>query len=325
MAKGGITKGKSHKEGGIPMVVKSTGQKVELEGGEGVINKRNMADTKKHKFDGKELTKCEIVSEINEDNGNGVKIDCDDIVGRKYKYKKGGRVEDLFLNNYLVDKNSPPNLQSAKEYLELTPIKKIIESGRKGGLSERDIATQLISSYRGQYADKIRLEKDWKDYAKGGRISDDTYRELWYAHIGGEYDTMKNVKKDIHRLLKDEKMTMKELLSETQYKKGGRLSQYKTEVHIERYKRDDGSIIYFVFDLPYYEMNNDLSYFETKKDTLEAIRNSKEHIWRGSQLNTTEKDYDIIVERRLAKSVRINLESYLYLKELNGNINKELV
>ena len=42
-AKGGITEGKSHKEGGIPMVVKSTGQQVELEGGEGVINKRNMA------------------------------------------------------------------------------------------------------------------------------------------------------------------------------------------------------------------------------------------------------------------------------------------
>ena len=53
MAKGGITKGKSHKEGGIPMQVKSTGQKVELEGGEGVINKRNMSDTKKHTFDGK--------------------------------------------------------------------------------------------------------------------------------------------------------------------------------------------------------------------------------------------------------------------------------
>ena len=96
MAKGGITKGKSHKEGGIPMVVKSTGQKVELEGGEGVINKRNMADTKKHKFDGKELTKCEVVSEINEDYGNGVKIDCDDIVGRKYKYKKGGKIEALY-------------------------------------------------------------------------------------------------------------------------------------------------------------------------------------------------------------------------------------
>ena len=93
MAKGGITKGKSHKEGGIPMQVKSTGQKVELEGGEGVINKRNMSDTKKHTFDGKQLTKCEIASEINSDNNNGVKIDCDDITGKQYKYKKGGRLE----------------------------------------------------------------------------------------------------------------------------------------------------------------------------------------------------------------------------------------
>lgn len=93
MAKGGITKGKSHKEGGIPMQVKSTGQKVELEGGEGVINKRNMSDTKKHTFDGKQLTKCEIASEINSDNNNGVEIECDDITGKQYKYKKGGKLE----------------------------------------------------------------------------------------------------------------------------------------------------------------------------------------------------------------------------------------
>ena len=91
-AKGGITKGKSHAEGGIPMVVKSTGQKVELEGGEGVINKKNMADTKKHEFEGKMLTKCEIASEINSDGGNGVEIDCDGIVGKKYKHEEGGRI-----------------------------------------------------------------------------------------------------------------------------------------------------------------------------------------------------------------------------------------
>jgi hypothetical protein len=89
-AKGGITKGKSHKEGGIPMVVKSTGQKVELEGGEGVINKRNMASEKTYEFEGKELTICEITSEINSANGNGVEINCDDIIGKKYKYQDGG-------------------------------------------------------------------------------------------------------------------------------------------------------------------------------------------------------------------------------------------
>jgi len=96
-AKGGITKGKSHKEGGIPMVVKSTGQKVELEGGEGVINKRNMADTKTHTFDGKEMTKCEVASAINSDGGNGVEIDCSNIVGKKYKYGVGGTISETEL------------------------------------------------------------------------------------------------------------------------------------------------------------------------------------------------------------------------------------
>jgi hypothetical protein len=93
-AKGGITEGKSHKEGGIPMEVKSTGQKVELEGGEGVINKRNMASDKKFEFQGKEMTTCEIASEINSANGNGVQIDCDNVTGKKYEYATGGKILD---------------------------------------------------------------------------------------------------------------------------------------------------------------------------------------------------------------------------------------
>lgn len=93
-AKGGITKGKSHKEGGIPMVVKSTGQQVELEGGEGVINKRNMASEKTFEFEGKEKTICEIASEINSADGNGVKIDCGNVTGKKYEYATGGKILD---------------------------------------------------------------------------------------------------------------------------------------------------------------------------------------------------------------------------------------
>jgi hypothetical protein len=91
-AKGGITEGKSHKEGGIPMVVKSTGQHVELEGGEGVINKRNMSSEKTFEFEGKEKTICEIASDINSADGNGVQIDCDNVTGKKYKYKSGGNI-----------------------------------------------------------------------------------------------------------------------------------------------------------------------------------------------------------------------------------------
>ena len=91
-AKGGITEGLSHKEGGIPMRVKSTGQQVELEGGEGVINKRNMASEKTFEFEGEEKTICEIASEINSADGNGVEINCDNITGKKYKYDNGGKI-----------------------------------------------------------------------------------------------------------------------------------------------------------------------------------------------------------------------------------------
>jgi len=70
-----------------------------------------------------------------------------------------------------------------------------------------------------------------------------------------------------------------------------RKSEFKTEVHIERYKRPDNTVIHFVYDMNDYDIIDELSGYETKKDTLWAIRQSKEHIWRGSQLNTTEKDY----------------------------------
>ena len=86
----GITKGKSHKEGGIPMEVKSTGQKIEVEGGEGIVNKYAMSNTDTFKFDGKEKTSCEIISDLNQKKGDGVSFECDTVESKKYKYAKGG-------------------------------------------------------------------------------------------------------------------------------------------------------------------------------------------------------------------------------------------
>ena len=87
--KDGLFVGKSHKEGGIPMVVKSTGQRIEVEGGEIMTNKTSVADTKIRTLTG---TNCEIISQINSQNGNGVTIDCDSVVGKKYEYKDGGMI-----------------------------------------------------------------------------------------------------------------------------------------------------------------------------------------------------------------------------------------
>ena len=68
-AKGGEVIGKSHAEGGEKFTV--GGRVVELEGGEGVINKKNMADKKTYTVTG---TPKEIASCINEIDGNGVKF-----------------------------------------------------------------------------------------------------------------------------------------------------------------------------------------------------------------------------------------------------------
>ena len=77
-AKGGLAYGNSHDKGGMPMKVGSTGQNIEIEGGEGVINKRSMQMTKKVNFEGKMMTPCEVISKINE-MGGGVKFDCSDV------------------------------------------------------------------------------------------------------------------------------------------------------------------------------------------------------------------------------------------------------
>jgi hypothetical protein len=145
--KGGITKGKSHKEGGIPMVVKSTGQQVELEGGEGVINKRNMASDKKFEFQGKQMTTCEIASAINSANGNGVQIDCDDVTGKKYAYEDGGVV---FINykkdeimyepidgKYYANDKEFDSLEDAQKFLDSGGVNEDLRGAYERGLFEK--------------------------------------------------------------------------------------------------------------------------------------------------------------------------------------------
>jgi hypothetical protein len=145
-AKGGITEGKSHKEGGIPMVVKSTGQQVELEGGEGVINKRNMASEKKFEFEGKEKTICEIASDINSADGNGVQIDCDNVTGTKYKYDKGGKI----LNE--------DEEESFKEWMD------------DGNVVEFE--TDVYSTQDAQYSNKLKGMDELRKYFKKEFLSD---------------------------------------------------------------------------------------------------------------------------------------------------------
>ena len=80
---GGLFEGPGHDKGGIPVVVKSTGEPIEVEGGEIIINREA---SKLH---------CEELSKINQSAGNGVAIPC----GKTDKEgvlvaKKGAKIND---------------------------------------------------------------------------------------------------------------------------------------------------------------------------------------------------------------------------------------
>lgn len=68
-AAGGYLVGRRHSEGGIKAVNKSTGQPLEMEGGEVVITRNAVSDTTKRSFNGKMMTNREILSAINESGG----------------------------------------------------------------------------------------------------------------------------------------------------------------------------------------------------------------------------------------------------------------
>ena len=120
--KGGLTKGKSHAEGGIKMKVASTGQNIEVEGGEVIVNKKNVADPTKLEFEGEQKTTCEILSDLNSRNGNGVTLDCDTVEGKKYKHEKGGKLPNENMENTSSDYDT---------YLENKRIDLFAEYGMK--------------------------------------------------------------------------------------------------------------------------------------------------------------------------------------------------
>jgi hypothetical protein len=108
---GGITKGKRHNKGGIKAIVVDTGQLVELEGGEVIINREA---SRKH---------CKQLSIINQSAGNGVPIPCDDISEIQNSYELGGQLS-LFDEAVIDITVDPKNLEPAELEQRIISISK---------------------------------------------------------------------------------------------------------------------------------------------------------------------------------------------------------
>jgi hypothetical protein len=93
---GGYFVGKLHKDGGIKMINKSTGQPLEVQGSEVIITAPAVNDQTKREFEGKMMTNREILSKINSDGGGVSFADGGDIPAKIHttdcEYKFGGKL-----------------------------------------------------------------------------------------------------------------------------------------------------------------------------------------------------------------------------------------
>lgn len=119
-ARGGKVRGRRHRDGGEPFTVRGTGQRVELEGGEAVINRRSMASREVLSVTG---TPSQIASQINSFKGYGVPFADPSGLVRMVNLSRGGRLymeaggvvpaQPQFINPNLAGLPASPGVVSA--------------------------------------------------------------------------------------------------------------------------------------------------------------------------------------------------------------------
>lgn len=158
--RGGITYGKSHAEGGIPVKNQSTGDMLEVEGGEGIVNKRSMASDKKVKLNGKEMTICEAVSQLNQLEG-GVQFSCDDVEDRQFieAMARGGELER--------------GVRTEQEHIQV--LKDLYAKRITPKQASKRIAKDHLKEDSQYYSKLAKMEGKMAD---GGKTADNPYAEF---------------------------------------------------------------------------------------------------------------------------------------------------
>ena len=198
---GGMLVGKRHSNGGIKALNKSTGQPLEMEGGEVVITRDAVSDNKKRSFNGKMMTNRQILSSINESGGgvsfadggqvpNDLQFDCNaeyeyggkTMCGKDLAYAMGGVTTAIVTdpNEAMADLQSTYGFgdvyANGGEIKKINAILEKIEDGQRFGLSRYHNARKLkdgsynITTYpknedEGDLSKGIR-SKEYKDYTK---------------------------------------------------------------------------------------------------------------------------------------------------------------
>jgi hypothetical protein len=153
--KGGLLVGDSHADGGMPAIVVDTGQPIEVEGGEVIINKEA---SKKY---WKELSK------INQSAGNGVPIPPPaDFSGDVSQYDRGGKISlsDLKVGTQMELEHS----DTIKKYM-------------KSGMTVEQVARSIAKDHLNENPNYYKILKKLK-LAKGGEIVCRSCGNSWKQH-----------------------------------------------------------------------------------------------------------------------------------------------
>jgi hypothetical protein len=165
---GGYFVGKLHKDGGIKMVNKSTGQPLEVQGAEVIITAPAVNDQTKREFEGKMMTNREILSKINSDGGGVSFADGGDIPAKIHttdcEYKFGGKVvkdtdiaHSLGMNSTL--KKGKQQFSSGDTTYDVDAIYNAIKKG-KLRLKTKEVETfpMKYSVYDKNYAENHKID-----------------------------------------------------------------------------------------------------------------------------------------------------------------------
>jgi len=218
---GGYLVGNRHSDGGIKAINKSTGQPLEMEGGEVVITRNAVSDQTKYEFEGEMLTNREILSKINEGGGGVAFADggevchvCDaeyNYKGKKMKDSEifremalGGEVNDILeaVDNLDFNEEVSEDLERQKmvdlfeNYPELKEILKYCFAGKNEYSGKYYHITQNTGNYLAlkevfsknpDYIDAISIDKFIENFtimAKPFSLYVNYTDTLFYKEIG---------------------------------------------------------------------------------------------------------------------------------------------
>lgn len=296
---GGLLVGNRHSEGGIKAYNKSTGQPLEMEGGEVVITRNAVSDPKKRKFNGEMLTNRQILSKINK-SGGGI------------AFEKGGNVPDR------MDFDTEKEYEYGGETIKTADLLKAFSKKGEESPTKKSVAKKnnvSLNYVEDKLIDGIKEEHEHTDNNTiAERIALDHLQEdINY------YDKLKKITKPNNKIFIDtKKETHKKYFSNLTY--GEFLYRYSLGLKIEKKltgkQGNTQTIIKNLLNDPeYYIKKNDKFLAETRKLRKKSKRTNGLKYSRGGRIGK----YWRVLKREKELYARF---SSLFLNKHNPIISK---